>query len=50
MQAKKLGCYIGVHKWTKVHTEDGEAHEECAYCGKDRPALSGKATIGGPRP
>jgi hypothetical protein len=42
--AKKLGCYIGVHKWTRVHTEDGEPHEECAFSGKERPELSGKAT------
>jgi len=46
---KKLGCYIGVHKWTTHHTEDAEPHEECAYCGKERPSLSGTATVLGPR-
>jgi hypothetical protein len=45
--AKKLGCWIGVHKWTKVHTEDdGETHEECAHCGKVRPELSGRLLAG----
>lgn len=44
--AKKLGCYIGVHKWTTQHTEGAEPHQVCAFCGKDRPELSGKVIPG----
>jgi hypothetical protein len=41
--AKKLQCYFGFHKWQWMHTDGGERHQACAYCGKERPELLGRS-------
>jgi hypothetical protein len=45
--AKKLRCYLGLHRWQSVHVDDGGFYRECRDCGKVRlppeiqPPISG---------
>lgn len=34
--AKKLRCYLGLHRYERRRTEDGKWYQECRYCGKFR--------------
>ena len=32
--AKRLRCYLGLHSWQRIRTEDGQWFKECRACGK----------------
>jgi len=34
--AKRLRCYLGVHRYQRRLTEDGEPYKECRDCAKFR--------------
>jgi hypothetical protein len=49
--AKKLRCYVGLHRWVET-VREGEKYDLCRYCGKktrkeDR-YFTGGAPPGGP--
>jgi hypothetical protein len=32
--AKKLRCYLGIHRFAHRKTDDGQPYKECRGCGK----------------
>ena len=34
--AKKLRCYLRLHRWQRKRSDDGELYTECQDCGKLR--------------
>ena len=32
--AKKLRCYLGLHRFVRRKTDDGKSYKECRDCGK----------------
>jgi hypothetical protein len=32
--AKKLRCYLGLHRYVQRKTDDGQSYKECRDCGK----------------
>jgi len=32
--AKKLRCYLGLHRFVRRQNDDGEPYKECRDCGK----------------
>jgi hypothetical protein len=32
--AKKLRCWLGIHRFERHKTGDGKWYKECRYCGK----------------
>jgi hypothetical protein len=31
----RIWCWVGVHRWQVVRTEDGRPYRRCRRCGKD---------------
>lgn len=38
--AKKLRCYLGLHRWVTMVASDGERYSKCKDCDKSGPIPS----------
>lgn len=47
--AKKLRCYLGLHRYQRLRTDDGDLYKQCRDCEKfqDRTALTMTVTRSG---
>jgi hypothetical protein len=43
---KKLRCYLGLHRYQRRQTEEGEAYKECRDCAKLRDQSALTITVG----
>ncbi len=45
--AKKLRCYLGLHRFVRRRNDDGQWYEECRDCGKFM-IIDEREPVGGP--